>query len=62
MQDLIFLIYGKEISENLVDVNYQEENIKITGVVGNTLVARDSRKDQIIFLNKRNIKNLYLLL
>ena len=61
MQDLIFLIYGKEISENLVDVNYQEENIKITGVVGNTLVARDSRKDQIIFLNKRNIKNKTLL-
>ena len=61
MQDLIFLIYGKEISENLVDVNYKEENIKITGVVGNTLVARDSRKDQIIFLNKRNIKNKTLL-
>ncbi len=61
MQDLIFLIYGKEISENLVDVDYQEENIKITGVVGNTLVARDSRKDQIIFLNKRNIKNKTLL-
>ena len=61
MQDLIFLIYGKEISENLVDVNYQEENIKITGVVGNTLVARDSRKEQIIFLNKRNIKNKTLL-
>ena len=61
MRDLIFLIYGKEISENLVDVNYKEENIKITGVVGNTLVARDSRKDQIIFLNKRNVKNKTLL-
>ena len=54
------MIYGKEIKENLVKVNYEEENIKITGIIGNTLVARDTRKDQIIFLNKRNIKNITL--
>ena len=54
------MIYGKEIKENLVKVKYEEENIKITGIIGNTLVARDTRKDQIIFLNKRNIKNITL--
>ena len=54
------MIYGKEIKENLVKVNYEEENIKITGIIGNTLIARDTRKDQIIFLNKRNIKNITL--
>lgn len=54
------MIYGKKIKENLVKVNYEEENIKITGIIGNTLVARDTRKDQIIFLNKRNIKNITL--
>lgn len=54
------MIYGKEIKENLVKVNYEEENIKITGIIGNTLVARDTRKEQIIFLNKRNIKNITL--
>ena len=54
------MIYGKEIKENIVKVNYEEENIKITGIIGNTLVARDTRKDQIIFLNKRNIKNITL--
>jgi len=54
------MIYGKEIKENLVKVNYEEKNVKITGIIGNTLVARDTRKDQIIFLNKRNIKNITL--
>ncbi len=54
------MIYGKEIKENLVKVNYKEKNVKITGIIGNTLVARDTRKDQIIFLNKRNIKNITL--
>lgn len=60
IEDIAYIIYGKEIKENLVKVNYEEENIKITGIIGNTLVARDTRKDQIIFLNKRNIKNITL--
>lgn len=60
IEDIVYMIYGKEIKENLVKVNYEEENIKITGIIGNTLVARDTRKDQIIFLNKRNIKNITL--
>lgn len=60
IEDIIYKIYGKEIKENIVKVNYEEDKIKITGVVGNTKIAKDSRKDQIIFLNKRNIKNLIL--
>lgn len=54
--DVIYLIYGKEIKENLLSVNYELENIKITGVIGNISIARENRRDQIIFLNKRNIK------
>ena len=57
IEDIIYTIYGKEIKENIVKVNYEEDKIKVTGVVGNTKIAKDSRKDQIIFLNKRNIKN-----
>ena len=60
IEELIYLIYGKEIKENIVNVDYIEENIRITGVIGNTLIARDTRKDQIIFLNKRNIRNVAL--
>ena len=60
IRDLIYVLYGKDTSENLIDVDYKEENIHITGVIGNTLMARESRKDQIIFLNKRNIRNQVL--
>ena len=60
IEDLIYLLYGKEIKENIVKVDYTEENIRVTGVIGNTLIARDTRKDQIIFLNKRNIRNVTL--
>ena len=57
IEDIIYQIYGKEIKDNLVKVDYSEGDIKVTGVIGNTMIAKDNRKDQIIFLNKRNIKN-----
>ena len=60
IKDIVYTLYGKEVKDNLVDVDYKEGDIKITGVVGNTLMAKDSRKSQILFLNKRNIKNQML--
>lgn len=57
IKDIVYTLYGKEVKENLVEVEYEQENIKVTGVVGNTLMANETRKNQIIFLNKRNIKN-----
>ena len=60
IRDIIYLLYGKEIEKNLLDVNYESDNIKVTGVIGNTTIARDNRKCQILFLNNRNIKNQML--
>ena len=60
IQDVIYALYGKEIRENLIEVKYSEDGINVTGAIGNTMIAKDTRKDQIIFLNKRNIKNKVL--
>ena len=60
MQDLVYMLYGSETKENLIEVDYQEKDIKVTGVIGNTLMARENRKNQILFLNKRNIKDQIL--
>ena len=57
IKDLIYILYGKDLKDNVIDVNYNSGNIEITGVIGNTFIARDNRKDQIFFLNGRNIKN-----
>ena len=48
------------MNDNIVKVNFEENGVKVTGIIGNTNIARDSRKDQIIFLNKRNIKSQIL--
>ena len=60
IEDLVYTLFGKEVKDNLVKVDHQEGEIRITGVVGNTLMAKDSRKNQIFFLNKRNIKKQIL--
>lgn len=60
IRDLVYLIYGKETSDNLIDVDYTEDNITVSGIIGNTLMAKENRKNQIVFLNKRNIKNQIL--
>ncbi|MBR2588393.1 MAG: DNA mismatch repair endonuclease MutL [Bacilli bacterium] len=60
IKDIVYTLYGKEVKDNLVTVNHVEGNIRITGVVGNTLMAKDSRKNQILFLNRRHIKNQML--
>ena len=60
IKDIVYTLFGKEVKDNLVEVDHKEGNVRITGVVGNTLMAKDSRKNQIFFLNKRNIKNQVL--
>ena len=60
IHDIIYVLYGKDVTENIIDVNYEEDGIKVTGVVGNTLISKDNRKCQIFFLNKRNIRNQIL--
>ena len=57
IDDIIYVIYGKKIKDNIIKVDYNFDKYKMTGVVGNTMIAEDTRKNQIIYLNKRNIKN-----
>lgn len=57
IKDIVYILYGRECKDNIINVDYKECGIKVTGVIGNTLMTRDNRKGQIIFLNKRNIKN-----
>ncbi len=53
----MYILYGRECKDNIINVDYKECGIKVTGVIGNTTIARDNRKSQILYLNKRNIKN-----
>lgn len=53
----IYSIYGKDIAENILDVDYQYEDIHIKGVIGKPSIARSNRSNQLFFVNKRYIKD-----
>ena len=53
----IYSIYGKDIAENVLDVNYNYDDIHITGVIGKPVIARSNRSNQLFFVNKRYIKD-----
>ena len=55
--DVIYGIYGKDIANAVLPVDYEYEGIKVKGVVGKPQIARSNRSNQIFFVNKRNIKD-----
>lgn len=54
---VIYSIYGKDIAEGIVDVDYEYEGIRINGVVGKPEIARSNRSNQVFFVNKRYVKD-----
>ncbi len=57
LQSVIYSIYGKDIANGAMEVSYQYEDIKITGVIGKPEIARSNRANQLFFVNKRYIKD-----
>lgn len=55
--ETVYSIFGKDISDNVIKVDYTYENIKITGLVGKPAIARSNRSNQIMYINGRNIKD-----
>ena len=60
MKSVIYSIYGKDVAENIIDVNYEYEDMIVTGVIGKPVIARSNRSNQLFFVNKRYIKDKIL--
>ena len=57
IKDVVYSIYGKEVAENIIKVNYEFEDMKVTGCVGKPQIAKSNRSSQLFFVNKRYIKD-----
>ena len=57
IKTLIYSLYGKETSEHLINVDYDYDDIKVTGVVGRPEIARGNKSYQMFFVNKRYVKD-----
>ena len=57
IKTIIYSIYGKDVSSGVTEVDYTYEDIKVTGVVGNSSISRSNRNGQIFFVNNRYVKD-----
>ena len=61
LKSVIYSIYGKDVAQGIIEVNYDYDDIKISGVIGKPEIARSNRSNQIFFVNKRYIKDKILI-
>ena len=57
LKTVIYSIYGKDVANGILDLEYQYEDIKVKGVIGKPEIARSNRSNQLFFVNKRYIKD-----
>lgn len=55
--DVIRTIYGKSTAENLIYFEDHKDTASVYGFIGNDTLARASRNNQSLFVNKRYVKN-----
>ena len=55
LKDVIFTIFGKEVSENLIEIDHEEEKLSIRGYIGKPVISRSKRDFEVIFVNGRYI-------
>lgn len=57
MKTVVFNVLGKDVSQNIVDLNFEYEGIEVTGVAGKPEIARSNRTNQLFYVNGRFIKD-----
>ncbi len=57
LKNVVYSIYGKDVANGIMDVNYTYDEIRISGVIGKPEIARSNRSNQLFFVNKRYIKD-----
>ncbi len=57
IKDIIYSMYGREMSENLVPVESGEGPLRVSGFIAKPIVARANRSDEFYYVNGRYIRN-----
>ena len=57
LKDVIYQVYGRDISNNLVEIDAQENGVRIKGYIGKPSVFRGNRNFETYFVNGRYIKS-----
>ena len=57
LKDVVFHIFGKDVYNSLLEVNFEEEGVKITGFTAKPEFTYQSRSGELYFVNGRSVKS-----
>lgn len=57
LKDLIYTIYGREISSNVLEINYECPLFAVTGYIGKPIISRGNRTFENHYINGRFVKS-----
>lgn len=57
LDEVIYLIYGRDVFENLLKLDYSEDDIKVEGYIVSPKLSRPNRTYQTLFVNGRYVEN-----
>lgn len=57
LKNVVFNLYGKEILENLIEIKFCQGDINVEGLIAKPIIARNTRNDEIYFVNDRYVKD-----
>ncbi len=57
IKNAVLKIYGVECAKSLLEVDFEQNGVKVRGVIGKPEISRGNRTRQTLFVNERYIKN-----
>lgn len=60
LDEVIYLIYGKEVFDNLLKIDYFDNGLKVSGFVASPKLSRPNRTYQTLFINGRYVENFMI--
>ncbi len=57
LKDVIYSVYGREITSALMPIEFSSKDVSITGFIGKPIIARGNRAYENYFINGRYIKS-----
>lgn len=57
LQDVIYQVFGREVTQNILEVDEMITGLKVTGYVGKPLISRGNRNYENYFINGRYVKS-----
>lgn len=57
LKDIIYHVYGREIANHIIPIEYSTNHIKIDGYIGKPLISRGNRNYENYYVNGRYVKS-----